>query len=246
MELPIGKLDPLATEEWADGDLESFLTQAEIVASRDLGRGSTRPRLLEMQLDGKKQRGIFKNVSIDGESGSVGQADRYEHEVAAYRLDRMLELGLVPVCVLRELDGEQGSLQLWVEDAVDQESATAYELKFFDRDWVKDRIAEGAVFDALIGNRDRGADDILTSVRQDELYLVDHSKAFPDSTEIGWEEGRMVSIEPGLIAALEDLDQASLEQDLGELLSARQIEALLGRRDQILDHVTPTVSEAGP
>ncbi|MGB5660551.1 MAG: metallophosphoesterase, partial [Thermoanaerobaculia bacterium] len=186
MELPIGKLDPLAAEVWSDGDLESFLAQAEIVASRDLGRGSTRPRLLEMELEGKKQRGIFKNVSIDGESGSAGQADRYEHEVAAYRLDRMLELGLVPVCVLRELDGEQGSLQVWVEDAVDQESATVYELELFERDWVKARIAEGVFFDALIGNSDRGADDILCPVAGDKLFLVDHSKAFSTSKDIGW------------------------------------------------------------
>jgi len=245
-ELPIGKLDPQMVAEWSDAELQEFLEQASVIASRDLGRGSTRPRLLEMEKEGKKQRGIFKNVSIGGEPGFEGQVDRYEHEVAAYRLDRKLDLGLVPVCVLRELDGEQGSLQAWVEDAVDQESATAYELEFFDRDWVKERVAEGVVFDALIGNRDRGADDILCAVRQDRLFLIDHSKAFPDSPEIGWEDGRTVSLDPGLMAALEGLDQASLEQDLGDLLSATQIEALLARRDQILDHVTPALGEAGP
>jgi len=246
MELPIGKLDPLAAEVWSDGDLESFLAQAEVVASRDLGRGSTRPRLLEMEQEGKKRRGIFKTVSIDGELGPESPADRYEHEVAAYLVDRKLELGLVPVCVLRELDGEQGSLQAWVEDAVDQESATVYELEFFERDWVKARIAEGVVFDALIGNSDRGADDILCPVAGDKLFLVDHSKAFSTSKDIGWEAERTVSIEPSLIAALEDLDQDALEQDLGKLLSADQIEALLERRDQILEHVTPLISEAGP
>lgn len=245
-ELPIGKLDPQMVAEWSDAELQEFLEQASVIASRDLGRGSTRPRLLEMEKEGKKQRGIFKNVSIGGEPGFEGQMDRYEHEVAAYRLDRKLDLGLVPVCVLRELDGEQGSLQAWVEDAVDQESAAAYELEFFDREWVKERVAEGVVFDALIGNRDRGADDILCAVRQDRLFLIDHSKAFPDSPEIGWEDGRTVSLDPGLMAALEGLDQASLEQDLGDLLSATQIEALLARRDQILDHVTPALSEAGP
>ena len=245
-ELPIGKLDPQLVADWSDAELQEFLEQASVIASRDLGRGSTRPRLLEMEKEGKKQRGIFKNVSIGGEPGFEGQMDRYEHEVAAYRLDRKLDLGLVPVCVLRELDGEQGSLQAWVEDAVDQESATAYELEFFDREWVKERVAEGVVFDALIGNRDRGADDILCAVRQDRLFLIDHSKAFPDSPEIGWEDGRTVSLDPGLMAALEGLDQASLEQDLGDLLSATQIEALLARRDQILDHVTLAVGEAGP
>jgi hypothetical protein len=245
-ELPIGKIDSQLAEEWSDGELQEFLEQAAVVAARDLGRGSTRPRLLDLELEGKKRRGIFKNVSIDDGSGADAVIDRYEHEVAAYRLDRMLELSLVPVCVLRDLEGEQGSLQAWVEDAVDQESATAYELEFFDKEWVKDKIAEGVVFDALIGNRDRGADDILCSVNGDELYLIDHSKAFSTSAEIGWEEGRTASVDPALITALEALDQDSLEEDLGDLLTASQIEALLARRDLILDHLTPRVGEAGP
>ena len=50
----------------------------------------------------------------------------------------------------------------------------------------------------------------------------------------------------GLMALQQELDQASLEQVVGDLLSVGQIEALLARRDQILDHVTPAVSEAGP
>jgi hypothetical protein len=155
-------------------------------------------------------------------------------------------LGLVPVCVLRDLDGEQGSLQLWVEDAVDQEAATAYELEFFNRDWVKDRIAEGVVFDALIGNHDRTAGDILCSVRQDKLYLIDHSKAFSSSSEIGWEEDRTVTVDPDLIAALEGLDREVLQEDLGELISDQQIDAMLERRDQILDHAAPRPAEAAP
>lgn len=245
-ELPIGKLDPVTAERWTDADLETFLTLAEVTTSRDLGRGSTRPRLLELEMDGRKHRGVFKNVSVEGGSSPDGFTDKFQHEVAAYRLDRRLGLNVVPVSVLRSLDGEPGSVQAYVEDAVDQESAAAYELSFFDREWVKDKIAEGVVFDALIGNPDRGADDILCTVNEDELYLIDHSKAFTTSPEIGWEEGRTVSIDPELIGALEGLDETSLKEDLGDLISEQQIEAILARRDLILAHVTPTISEAGP
>ena len=245
-ELPIGKLDPVTAERWTDADLETFLTLAEVTTSRDLGRGSTRPRLLELEMDGKQHRGVFKNVSVEGGSSPDGFTDRFQHEVAAYRLDRRLGLNVVPVSILRSLDGELGSVQAYIEDAVDQASAAAYELSFFDQDWVKDKIAEGVVFDALIGNPDRRADDILCTVNEDELYLIDHSKAFTTSPEIGWEEGRTVSIDPQLIGALEGLDEPTLKEDLGDLISERQIEAILARRDQILAHVTPTISEAGP
>ena len=245
-ELPIGKLDAELAVKWSDEELQEFLQQAAVVGSRDLGRGSTRPQLVDLELHGKKQRGIFKTVSIDGNSSPNGLTDRWQHEVAAYLLDRKLGLHMVPVSVIRELDGKTGSLQAWVEDAVDQESATAYELEFFDRDWVKARIAEGVVFDALIGNRDRGADDILCAVAGDELFLVDHSKAFSSSAEIGWDDGRTVNVDPGLIAALEALDRSSLREDLDDLISDQQLDALLARRDQILEHVAPMVSEASP
>ena len=80
---------------------------------------------------------ILAAVSVDAEASGNGFADKFQHEVAAYRLDRMLGLNVVPVSVLRNLDGEMGSVQAYVEDAVDQQSATAYELGFFEQDWVK-------------------------------------------------------------------------------------------------------------
>lgn len=240
-ELPIGRVEPQPEVELPDIDQQKYLEQAEVVDWRYLGRGSTRPRLLDLQLDGLGQRGIFKTVENGENPGPETATDRYQHEVAAYRLDRQIGLGMVPVAVIRELDGQQGSLQTWVEGAVDMAAAEEYGLDLFDTDGVGEQLVRADVFDALIGNRDRSADDILRRVGRPELYLIDHSKAFSTSAEIDWEES--VSVDPSLSAALRALDRDWLQQSLGDLISDGQIEAVLERRDMILDLVVTAEEE---
>ncbi|MGB3563384.1 MAG: metallophosphoesterase [Thermoanaerobaculia bacterium] len=237
-ELPTGRFDPRAAAEKSDGELQHFLAEAEIVDSRYLGRGTTRPRLLEMQMNGEQRRGIFKTVE-NGDNPSPGEAtDRYQHEVAAYRLDRKLGLGMVPATVLREIDGQQGSLQAWVEGAVDQEAAESYNLELFDTEMVAKQLDQGAVFDALIGNFEREPDDFLRPINRDGILLIDHSKAFSTSPELPWGEDTSVSIDSQLRDELRSLDHETLDDLLGDLISDRQIKAMLQRRDRILDRLS--------
>jgi hypothetical protein len=233
-ELPPGVNGVTKTFAVSDPELKEFLSKAQVIDSRYLGRGSTRPRLVVLEKNGEQRRGVFKAVENQGDPGTDETADRYQHEVAAYRLDRRLGLHLVPVTVLRDLDGLKGSLQTWVEGAVDQEAADAYELDLYETETTSRQLARGEVFDALIGNHDRRASDVLCLVNGDSLFLIDHSRAFPMSTELGWKEGRELSLEPRLAEKLRSLDRESLEMDLGELISDRQIDALLERRDKIL------------
>ena len=64
--------------------------------------------------------------------------------------------------------------------------------------------------------------------------LIDHSSAFPTSTELPAGLRAATDIPAALAAALEGLDRGALTDLLGELISDRQIEALLARRDAIL------------
>lgn len=239
-ELPTGRIDPRAAAEVPDSVLEKFLTQGEIVDSRYLGRGTTRPRLLVLKMGEERRRGIFKTVE-DGENPSPGEAtDRFQHEVAAYRLDRKLGLNMVPVTVVRKFDGERGSLQAWIEGAVDQEEAEAYNLALFNTDAMSKQLDTGRVFDALIGNFDRGPNDHLCPVTRQRLLLIDHSQAFSTSPELPAEGDKPLAVDPQLLAALRGLDRDSLEELLGDLISDRQIDALLVRRDKILESQAPS------
>ena len=48
----------------------------------------------------------------------TGVKDSYRHEIAAYELDVLLKLGIVPPCVKRSIRGDIGSLCIWVENAM--------------------------------------------------------------------------------------------------------------------------------
>ena len=220
-EHPIGQLGAPRSDELGDEALAEFLSRSLIVESRTLGLGSTRPRLLVLERQGEARRAIFK--SVEEEAG----ADRYQHEVAAYRLDRLLGLGMVPVTVLRTVDGRTGSLQAWVEAALDLETAEGYNLRFFETEGKASQLEQARVFDALIGNAPREPADILGLVRGEKMLLIDHSKAFSTSPEVPPHLRGGFSIPAQLAEALEGLDRRLLRQ---------RLEALLARRDAILDH----------
>ncbi len=231
-ELPPGTYHRAESAAVPDAKLEEFLAEAEIVDSRELGRGGTRPRLVVLRRHGQTRRAVFKTVQT--ESGANAAADRYQHEVAAYRLDRRLGLGMVPVTVIRRIEDQTGSLQWWIERAVDREAAGAYELELYETASARAQLARGELFDALIGNPDRQPTDVLLSLNGEGIRFIDHSEAFSASPELHWEGAELAAVDRRLVAASRSLDHASLRRDLGELLSEPQIEALLARRDQIL------------
>ncbi len=221
---------PPKLSEISEAELERFLASAPVTGSRDLGRGSTRPRLVVLEKKGLTRRGLFKafdeGASVDGEL-----TNRYHHEVAAYRLSRRLGLDMVPATVVREIDGRTGSLQWWVEGAVDHQAAEAYGLQLYRTEATARQLALGRVFDFLIGNPERQPSDVLCLVNGEQVFLIDHSEAFTASSKLAATD---LSLTPSLTAALGKLDRASLDADLEGLLSDRQIEAVLARRDEIL------------
>jgi hypothetical protein len=228
-ELPLGQPGASRAAELPDEELQRFLSESPIIASRTLGRGSTQPQLLVLEDDGEVRRGIFKTVA--SETGT----DRFQHEVAAYRLDRLLGLDMVPVTVLRSVDGRDGSLQAWVDGALDQEAAEGYNLEFFETESRASQLDLGRIFDALIGNTGRKPADILGLVRKNKVMLIDHSQAFSISAELPAEFSRLGSIPAPLAEAIAELDRETIDRHLGELISSDQIEALLERRDRILE-----------
>ncbi len=235
-ESPNGQVHPPETVVIPDRDLEQFLSQATVTSSRDLGRGGTRPQLVVLEKNGQQRRAIFKTVEEAGDASADEKPDRYQHEVAAYRLDRELGLGLVPVTVVRDLDGRQGSLQVWVPGAVDQEAADAYELELYKAEATDRQLVQGEVFDALIGNHGREPSDVLCLISGEQVFLIDHSEAFSLSPELpaNGSAPRPFSITTSQAEALRSLDRRSLEAELGDLLSDGQIAVLLERRDKIL------------
>ncbi len=221
--------------ELSDAKMEQFLSRARVVSIRDLGRGSTRPQLLELEEDGQSARAIFKTVEEDSAAAPGGAVNRYQHEVAAYLLDRELGLGMVPVTVVRSVEGRRGSLQKWIEGAVDQQSLHTYGLKVEREDVLARQLGMTRVFDALIGNRDRSTSDVLWLPTEARVLLIDHSRAFPVAALPSDQNGPAEAIDPELVRRLEALGEERVRETVGTLLDAGQVASLLERRAAILE-----------
>lgn len=237
VEPPPGERRFQAWRELPDARAEQFLRTAAVRDERPLGRGRTRPLLLTLQQGEKELRALFKTVDATRRKGkALPSPDRYQHEVAAYKLDRMLGFGLVPATVLRKLNGRgQGSLQLWVESAVDEESTRFYSLPEVHEAEVATQRAHSVIFDALIGNAGRKETDVLHLPLEGRILLVDHSEAFSTQREIEpfLTRGACV-LDRKTERALRSLSRESLREGIGAFLNKEQIRAVLARRDLLL------------
>ena len=110
-----------------------------------------------------------------------GFRERPWTEIAAYQLDKLLKMDMVPPAVERQLQGNMGAAQLWVEDVVDATDPTSPDAE--QRAHWERQIVRMTVFDNLIGNRKRNQGNML---RDDawNLILIDYSQAFGPGSEL--------------------------------------------------------------
>jgi hypothetical protein len=151
---------------WPDAaEIEEFLKEAEITKREKIGEGITKPEKVTLERDGKIMHAIFKKVD--------STYDSWRFEVAAYRLDRLLELGMVPPTVKRSVRGRRGCLQLWITGVTMEK----YEGAPPDPELWRRQVSLMWIFDDLIANIDRHLNNAIVSPEY-RLILIDNSKTF--------------------------------------------------------------------
>ena len=156
-------------------------------------------------------------------------------ELAAYRLDRVLGLGLVPATVAREIDGKAGALQWRPDQTIGMAQATAGAAGGTPWCDTTAQIELLYAWDALIGNGGRTEASLEWTAQDWILLASDHRFAFAASTDAPAHlEGRALRIGPELCRRLEALDAGKLRGALEGAASARERNALLRRRDRMV------------
>ncbi len=231
-----------------DDALEAWLASAEIVGVEELDAGITQPQRVTLRRDGVEMRAVLKKLSTDfgaaHSTQSLNEGDRFEFEIAAYELDRLLGLGMVPVTVPRTVNGQKGTLQFWVEGAINARQMLEAGMKPGGWCPIEPQYNLMNVFDVLVHNTDRTQENLLLT-RDWNVVLIDHSRAFalrqPPPTLLYQQP---VTLPAALAARLAALDRATLERELGPWLHKRQIDALIKRRDRLLREHDPGVPGA--
>jgi Calcineurin-like phosphoesterase len=212
----------VAPNELDDAGVLAILRDGEVTVTGPRGPNELS---VSVNLGGKRIPAVFL----------VQDGNATKREVAAYKLDRLMGLGFVPVTVEREVQGQRGVLQgrplKWVTQADVQQQGLR------GGGWcsTQPQFQMMYSFDTLIGNEGRTPKSILFDSDNWFVYGNSYANAFGAGNGLpaylnahppapGAEFRRRIGL----------LSEAGLQAGLGELLSTRELKAILERRDLLL------------
>ena len=233
----------------SDDEAIAFLRTAEVVESEVIEGTSSHPLKLVLEQDGIRARAIFRTIDVEREKmehvqeHARGFRDYYTYEVAAYELSRLLGLDNVPPATLRTLDGEEGSIQLWVEKAKGVEERMNEGIEEQNQQLWMFQKQNMAVFDNLIYNFDRNPGNMLVDARG-KVWFVDHTRAFKILPALNGRSDIKV-VERQLWENLRQLDPEVVRERLDPYLKTTEIDALLERREKLVKLIGKRISKYG-
>ena len=220
---------------------EQFLKKAKIVRTRGVNVGITgtqRATLTDgvvthdasiQTIDEYKQR-------FEGTQGTeFNFRDTWRYNVAAYRLDRLLDLGMIPPSIERSFNGKNGSFTWWVDDVLMDEGARikkkveAPEAKRWN-----EQMWHVRMFDQLIYNVDRNLGNLLIDTDW-RIWMIDHTRAFR-VYDVLKAQGNLSRMDRRVLERLKTLEKNTLKKIMDDYLSPSEIDTLLKRRDLIVQH----------
>jgi len=234
-------------------EVEEFLKKARFVAKEPLGAGVSGSLKVTLERDGVRQFAVLKTIDQlrpGAQRNASGQIeidfqDSWKTEVAAYEMDKLLGLGMVPATVARKspYDNKAASLQLWVEASLTEAKRREKGIIPPDAEQWANQLAAMYVFDSLIYNTDRHPDNLLISDTFD-VRLIDHSRSFRPNAELRNQED-LKRVSRALMSKIERLTKDEVSKNLGDYLRLTQMDGLMKRRQLLLDFVAKTVKESG-
>ena len=225
-----------------EAEFEAYLKTAEIMGLDDIPVGVTNPKAAALAPGGPVDRFAWKALPP---AIRQGYYESYKAEIAAYELDKLLGLGMVPVTVERRVRGDFGAAIMWVsptqsfKDLGGVPTPPTRHLGYWTIQLIRAKM-----FDNLIYNRDPNEGNWLVDPAWN-LMLIDHSRSFTPYREMTHED--MTRFDRDLWERMQRLDEPGLTVALGEWLSTGEIRAILERRDRmgaIIDELVATHDEA--
>ena len=222
------------TWEGRNAEFEKYIRTAPFVRIEDVPIGVTKPK-----------RGFFAPgglvASVAWKVLPPGRKDgfweSYKSEIAAYELDKLIGLGLVPPVVEKRWKGDLGAAILWLAPVRSwKEGEARPKPPTWDRQAVRMKM-----FDDLIGNKDRNAGNFLVDDEWN-LFLIDHSRAFMSTRDLPWQ---LVHVDRGLWNRMLALDEPALTGALGRWLDRGDLRAMLARRDRMKAAIDALVKKNG-
>ncbi len=206
-----------------DGELASLLLNGDVT---EIDAGLSSWKLVQVTTGDVRLHAYFRE--LPEERGFIP-------ELAAYKLDRMLGLRMVPVTVRRDIAGKEGTLQF-----VPAATMTERERVAAGRGWstpcpLHKQVGAMFVFDTLIHNTARTPSTMVYSPDDWLLMLVDHENVFGVQQERpAYLEGVDLAVGDQWRTVLQSMDNETLRSGLGDVLDEHRLSALGNRRDALI------------
>lgn len=205
-------------------EIEDYIRSAKVVREEATPVGVTKPRRLYFEPDGPVGSILWGNLH----GRPQGFWDSWKADVAAYELDKLLQLDMVPPVVEKRYNGEPGRASMWAENCKMwriNEPVNAPDRAAWSRQAVRMKM-----FDDFIGNPDRNAGNLLIDPVYN-LILIDHTRAFTSGKSLPWDMKPMSGIDAALWDRMKALTYEQLKPLLSKWLLDSQIKDIFKRRD---------------
>jgi len=219
----------------SEARIEAHLKSATVASMEDIGTGVTHPRRAHVTPSEPVDSFVWKVLPPGVRKGYW---ESYKSEIAAYELDRFLDMHMVPPAVERTIGGETGAAIMWV-DGVKSVKQTGAGVPSGEA-WGK-AIRRMIMFDDLICNRDRNAGNILLG-QPGELILIDHSRAFIEDNGL---VHKLERVDAALWDRMTALTRDDLVRVVGAWIDGKAIDTLIDRRNRMVKEVEKLVKKKG-
>ncbi len=242
--------DPLPSQDHVT--IQEMMRSARVLSQKKVERGIAEVEKLVLEHETIQFHATFRSVDVTARKSAPRGIERPRKkyrdaaifEKAAYELSELLGIDRVPPVVERSIDGQNGTVQIWME-GIRPEDVLIQGNQLRPPDvvrWMQQKQIM-YVFDNLIANSDRNQGNLLID-RSWNIWFIDHTRAFKRSSTLIYRD-KLTQCERQLWKSLREIDEETLRQRLDGLLESQEISKLLTRRRTLIRHIQSLIRKNG-
>ena len=234
--------------------IEALLKTADIIKAEEIGEGVTKPWRLYLKKGEEELSACWKNP----QGVQQGHLEGWQYEIAAYRMDKLLGLNMIPPTVEREYYERKGSFQLWIVSEFSLLDVMEQGIPLPDKNPDATIFNRGKylarAFDSLIANEDRTQQNVRYT-KDWRTILIDHSRAFRSKKKYqkrllygkrGLKEKKLFRQLPhSFVEKVKALEYDNIKNVVGSYLTDEEINAVLARKKLLLTEIEEMINEMG-
>ena len=239
---PASAAAPVDARTWIGraAEMEDYLRTVPILKMEALSVGVTKPMRAFLPEGGPMKYLVWKAIQ-PGRYNSFWES--YKSEIAAYELDKLLALNMVPPTVEKIYRGERGAAVMFVSPvkSFKELGGAPTAPARLQAAWAR-QLVKAKMFHNLINNVDPNLGNWLVDPAWN-LVLIDCTRCFMRGTKMAHAFTR---VDSDLWDRMKALTEATLAPKLGRWLEGKaELRAILQRRDKMQEIITGLVKEHG-